>query len=111
MLLPANFTAKIADTFYDKDVSLLETTTSSTDGWVEETGTVSSTFKANVQFNNLGTVQSELGLTESIDVSLTCATDTNIEIGGLFGYGGVTYKATAVIPFDSHLKVAGRKWQ
>lgn len=111
MLLPASFTAKIADTFYDKTVSLLTKTSTSTDGWVEQTGTVSSTFKANVRFDNLGTVQTELGLTESIDVSFTCATDVNIEIDGLFEYNDVTYKVAAVVPYDSHLKIVGRKWR
>ena len=111
MLLPANFTEKIADTFYDKTVSILSKTTTTVDGWVEETGTVSSTFKANVQFSNLETVQSDLGLTESIDVSLTCSTEVSLAVDGLFEYDGVTYKASAVVPYDSHKKIVGRKWQ
>jgi hypothetical protein len=111
MLLPANFTDVVAEHFYDKTVSILTKTTSTTDGWVEETGTVSSTFKANVQFNNLGVVQTELGLTEAIDVSLTCDKSVTLAVDGLFEYAGVTYKATAVVPYDSHLKIVGRKWQ
>lgn len=111
MLLPANFQSTIADTFYDKTVSLLTKTKTSTDGWVEETGAVSSTFKANVQFSNLGEVQSELGLTEQVDVVVTCATDVAISVDGLFQYGGVTYKASAVTPNDSHLRIVGSKWQ
>lgn len=111
MLLPANFTDTIADHFYDKTVSILTMTTSTTDGWVEQTGTVSSTFKANVQFNNLGVVQTDLGLTEAIDVSLTCDKSVALAVDGLFEYDGVTYKATAVVPYDSHLKIVGRKWQ
>ena len=111
MLLPANFTSNIADTFYDKDVSLLTKTQTNTDGWIEETGVVSDTFKANVQFANLGTVQTELGLSERIDVALTCSTDVALEVDGLFSYQDVTYKATAVIPYDSHKRVVGTKWQ
>ena len=111
MLLPANFESTIADTFYDKDVSILVKNTTSTDGWVTETGTtVKSTFKANVQFNNLGDIQSELGLTDQIDVALTCATDVSINDDDLFSHNDVTYKVSAVIPHDSHLKVAGSKW-
>ena len=111
MLLPANFTDIVADTFYDKDVSLLTKTQTNTDGWIKETGVVSGSFKANVQFSNLGTVQAELGLTERIDVAMTCSTDVAIEVDGLFRYQGVTYKATAVIPYDSHKRVVGTKWQ
>lgn len=110
MLLPANFTTVIADTFYDKTVTLLAKTTTSQDGWVQESGTANSTFKANVQFSNLGEIQSELGLTERVDVVLTCATAVNIAVDGLFSYAGVTYKAKAVVPHDSHLRIVGTKW-
>lgn len=110
MLLPTNFKSTIAQHFYDKDVSVLNKTTSSTDGWVDENSTTTkSTFKANVQFNRLGEIQSELGLTEQVDVSMTCA-DAAVEVGDLVSYDGVTYRVTAAIPFDSHLKVVGRKW-
>lgn len=110
MLLPANFSQTIADTFYDKTVSLLSKTKTTSDGWVTETGTASSTFKANVQFDKLAEVQSQLGLTEQIDVSITCATSVGISIDDLFSYNSQTYKATAVVPHDSHLMVVGRKW-
>jgi hypothetical protein len=111
MLLPADFTETVAATFYDKTVTLLEKTTTSIDGWVEQTGVASSTFKANVQFNNLGAVQTELGLTEQVDVVVTCASDVAIAVDDLFSYQNVTYKALAVIPYDSHKKIVGSKWQ
>lgn len=110
MLLPSNFTKTVADTFYDKEVTILEKTTTSTDGWVEETGTTKTTFKGNVQFSNLETTQKELGLTETIDVAITCKTDVPIKLDDLFEYEGVTYKASAVVPNDSHLKIVGNKW-
>lgn len=111
MLLPPNFASTVADTFYDKTVTLLSKTTTNVDGWIEQTGTISSTFKANVQFNNLGAVQTELGLSEQVDVVVTCASDVAIAVDGLFSYQNVTYKASAVIPYDSHLKIVGSKWQ
>ena len=111
MLLPADFSSIIADHFYDKDVNLLESTQTSVDGWVDEDATtIKSTFKANVQFDRLGDVQAELGLTDSIDVSVTCLTSVPIETGDLFSYLGVTYKASAVVLHDSHYKIAGTKW-
>ena len=112
MLLPANFASTVADTFYDKTVTKLVKTTTTTDGWVEQTGTTAgSTFKANVQFNNLGEVQTELGLSEQVDVALTCATSVSLAVDDLFSYNGITYKASAVVPYDSHLKIVGSKWQ
>lgn len=111
MLLPASFTQAIADTFYDKTVTRLAKNTTSTDGWVDETATTSvGTFKANVQFNKLGEVQSEMGITDNVDVAITCATTVAIQKGDLFSYGGVNYRAVAVLPFDSHKKIAGAKW-
>ena len=111
MLLPTNFKSTIAQHFYDKSVSVLNKATSSTDGWVDESATTTkSTFKANVQFNRLADVQAELGLTDQIDVSITCLPDTNVKRGDLIKYDNVTYRVTAAVPNDSHLKVAGTKW-
>ena len=111
MLLPADFTKIVADAFYDKEVTKLVKTTSTVDGWVEETGNSGSTFKANVRYTNLGTVQSDLGLTNQIDVAMTCGKDADVVVDSLFMIDGVTFKATAVIPSDSHLTIVGNKWQ
>lgn len=110
MLLPTDFTTKIADHFYDKTVTKLAKTTTSMDGWVEESGTPTGTFKANVRFGNLEEAQSSMGLTERIDILVTCAADVDIQTGDLFDYQGTHYRAE-VRPFDSHKKIAGKKWQ
>ena len=111
MLLPSGFTEAIADAFYDKTVSILSKSTTNTDGWVEEMATtVTSTFKGNVRFSNLGEVQSEIGLSEKVDVVVSCAITVAISVDDLFGYDGVTYKALAVVPSDSHLEIVGSKW-
>lgn len=110
MLLPANFTGIIADTFHDKTVTKLAKTASSTDGWIDESGTPISTFKANVRFGNLEEAQSDMGLTERIDVLITCGKDVDMQTGDLFAYDGIHYRAE-VRQFDSHKKIAGRKWQ
>lgn len=110
MLLPASFTSIVADTFYDKDVSVLTKTSTSVDGWVNEAATtVKSTFKCNVRFNKLAEIQAELGLTEQIDIAITCLPNTDIKKGDFIKYKGVTYRVTAAVPNDSHLKVAGSK--
>jgi hypothetical protein len=111
MLLPANFTKAVADTFYDKTVKILEKVTTETDGWVDESGTtVKSIFQANVRFSKLGEVQNELGLSESIDIAITCSTEVDVKTDTLISYNDVTYNVTAVLPNDSHKKIAGRKW-
>lgn len=111
MLLPSNFASTIADHFYDKDVSILEKATTSADGWVSESPTtIKTTFKGNVQFNRLAEVQAELGLTEQVDVAITCGTEVAIQKGDFFRYNSVTFRASAVVPHDSHLKIAGSKW-
>lgn len=110
MLLPTNFTDEIAKHFYDKTVTKLAKTTTSTDGWVEESGTPTGTFKANVRFGNLEEAQTSMGLTERIDVLVTCGKDVDIQTGDLFAYDGIHYRAE-VRPFDSHKKIAGKKWQ
>ena len=110
MLLPSDFKDTVADTFYDKTVTKLDKTQDSVDGWIQETGTASSTFKANVQFDNLGTEQTDMGLTEQIDVSITTYPDTDIAVNDLFEYDGITYKAMAVVTNDSHKRIAGEKW-
>ncbi len=111
MLLPANFKAIIAENFYDKTVSLVTKSTNSTDGWVTETAnTVTGTFKGNVQFDKLAEIRSELGITEQVDISITCDPSVSIEKGDLLQYDNVTYRAVSVLPFDSHKKIAGTKW-
>lgn len=110
MLLPANFKQTIAEHFYDKTIKVLESTETNTNGWVEHTLTEKGTFQGNVQFNNLGEVQSELGITESVDIAITCGTSVDVAGEDLLEYLGQKYAVTAIRPSDSHLLITGRKW-
>ena len=110
MLLPSSFTQVVADTFYDKTVKKLVVTETNTNGWIEKTTTENGTFLANVQFSNLAKIQSEMGLTDQIDVNVTCSTDVTVSVGDLFSYQNVTYSAIAVVPYDSHKQIVGSKW-
>lgn len=112
MLFPESAHAKIADTFYDKTVEVLEVTdaTDAEGGATRKSEAVKSTFKGNVRFVSYGEKQSDKGLLKDIDITITCSTDTPVELSDVFRYGGVKYLAVSVIPFDSHKEVQGQKW-
>lgn len=113
MLLPDGFSDDIAAAFYDKTVEkLVKSTTQDSEGGVKKIGTtVASTFKGNVRFDGLREVQSEIGLTQQIDVAITCLPDTAMVIDDLFQYLGVKYVTLDVLPRDSHKLIVGKKWQ
>jgi hypothetical protein len=113
MLFPDSAKKVIAETFYDKVVAVLDKLESvdSEGGVVKDGWEAKSTFKCNVRFTALSEVQSELGLTEEIDVAITCPTDTAVEVDDILQYGGFKYIATEVLPRDSHKLIVGRKWQ
>ena len=113
MLFPTNAKNKIAEAFYDKVVEVLDASeTLDEEGGVVKNGTtVKSTFKGNVRFNALGELQSELGLTKSIDIAVSCPTDTAVEVGDLLRYAGIIYVVTNALPRDSHKYIMGEKWR
>ena len=113
MLFPDSAKDAIAKAFYDKDIAILDDTETidAEGGIVRNETTVKSTFKGNVRFNALGELQTELGLTQNIDIAISCSTDTAVEVGDLLQYAGVKYVATDVLPRDSHRYIMGEKWR
>ncbi len=113
MQFPDKAKKVIADTFYDKEVAVLEKTETldAEGGVVKNSTTIKSTFKGNVRFIALGEEQNELGLVENIDIQITCPTDTAVEVDDLLQYAGVKYVAVSVLPSDSHKTIWGQKWQ
>ena len=113
MLFPKKIVDAVAKTFYDKEIELL-TTTDSVDaegGVTREVTATGDSFYGNVRFSNLGEVKEELGLTESIDICITCRATETISLNDLFRYSGKTYLATNVVPSDSHLTITGKLWE
>ena len=112
MLWPNEAKNAIANSFYDKTIEVLSSQTQldAEGGIIRGTQSVTSTFRGNVRFVNLGELQAELGLVEAVDISITCNVDTPIAVDGLFRYDNKIYKATSVIPADSHLTIVGQKW-
>lgn len=106
----------IADIFYDKNIYILDKTESIDDegGVIKQEDTSSNikrSFNGNIKFNELGTVQNEMGLVEKIDISITCNTSVEIELNDLIKVGEKIYQVTKVLPFDSHKLIAGVKWR
>ncbi len=112
MLWPDSARNAIADAFYDKVIVVLNTDTQydQEGGIVRNTQSVKTSFKGNVRFSDLGELQAELGLVESIDISVTCNTNAEIELNDIFRYNGRLYVATHTIPSDSHLTIVGRNY-
>lgn len=112
MLFPKEAITTIEKTFYDKTVTKVEVSNAldAEGGLVKGEPKDGDSFLGNVRFNDLGVVVSELGLSESIDICITCPVSVAMELGGLFRYDDVVYQATNVVPSDSHLTITGKKW-
>jgi hypothetical protein len=108
--IPNSFKQGIANTFYDKELILYTSSEVVDDeGWarVEEAETTDS-FYGNVRFDNLAQLQEDYGLKEVIDIAVTTSED--VEVGSVVEYGGVLYKVSKAIPFDSHNLLVGNIW-
>lgn len=112
MLFPDEAKQAIAKSFYDKTVEVLtsQDTIDAEGGVVKGSLTVKCTLQGNVQFTNLGEVQTTLGLVNAIDICVTCGADENVAVNDLLRYNGKLYTATSVIPSDSHLTIVGNLW-
>ena len=112
MYIPKTMKKKIANTFYDKEVEVLEKgTNTDAEGGVNTKGyDVIDTFKGNVNFSNCKQIQEEYGLDYNIDVSIT--TDYNLlKINDIIKYQEIIYNVTDILPSDSHLLVVATKWR
>jgi hypothetical protein len=108
--IPNSFKTKIADTFYDKEITLKSYSEVVDDeGWADaKASTEVKTFDGNVRFDNLAQIQEDFGLDEDVDIIIT--TDEELELGNVIEYGGIEYRVISAIPYDSHNLIAGMKW-
>lgn len=112
MLFPETAKNAIAKIFYDKTVVILEKVEKiDKEGGVTKSFAEKSRFFANVRFNALGAIQTELGLTENIDVALTCAAEISAKAGDVLEYDNAKYLVMDAVPYDSHKLIVGKKWQ
>ena len=103
---------KIADVFYDKEVSVLENKTiTDSEGGISYKGLTSKeTFMGNVSFSNNKTIQEDYGLDYDIDISIT--TDYGkIQHHDLIKYQNNIYDITDILPSDSHYLIVGVIWR
>lgn len=112
MLFPNEAKDAIAKSFYDKTIEVLtsEDTVDAEGGVVKGSLTTKCTLQGNVRFNNLGEVQTTLGLVNAIDICVTCGADENVSVNDLLRCSDKLYVATSVIPSDSHLTIVGNLW-
>ena len=108
MYIPNQMKKKIADTFYDKTISVLaRITTTDIEGGVTSRGLgETATFKGNVNFSNNKLIKEEYGLDYDINISITTDYD-NLELHSFIGYEGKVYEVTDILPFDSHILIVG----
>lgn len=112
MYIPSVMKKTMNKFFYDKEVFVLDTITSTDiEGGVTYDGTVTKdSFYGNVSFSNSKVIQEEYGLDYDIDISIT-ADYTLLKHNDLIKYDDVTYRVTDILPSDSHLLIVGVKWQ
>lgn len=110
MLLPANFSATIADAFYDKTFTVARTThtVDAEGGAVTTTGTPS-TFTGNVQYSLDERTRQAYGITENIDLAITTSISNDIRNDDRLTYNGNDYTVTTAKKSDSHLLVIAEK--
>lgn len=111
MLWPENATKAIANAFYDKQFALsTDTIRKDEEGGAVRVCGPESLHNGNVRFNDLGVMQTELGLNESIDIAVTCDTSVKARLNDTLTYAERKYVVTNVIPSDSHLTITGKLW-
>ena len=113
MLFPDSAKRVISETFYDKEVAILEKQeTYDAEGGLVKTGTtIRDTFLGNVKFVSYDEEQQEKGLVKDIGVVITCSTDTTVDVGDLLQYQGSKYVVSSRVITDSHMKLEGKIWQ
>lgn len=111
MYIPQSMKKAIANTFYDKEISILSKETSfDVEGGVNtQSSEVIDTFKGNVSFSNCKKIQEDYGLDYDIDISVT--TNKALNIDDMIRYDGIVYNVTDVLLSDSHNLIVGKIWQ
>ena len=113
MYIPSNFNKIIADTFYDKEIFIVEKfeRLDVEGGRSVSYGTEIGSFNGNVQFSELKKIQEEYGLRENIDIAVTNGIPCAVKVGDLIKYQGIVYEVTNAVPSDSHVLIGGKKWK
>lgn len=106
MNIPKEFKQIIADTFYDKEVLIYNSTEEVGEELdvIKTKGTLKETLKCNVHQIGNKLVQQDYGLDIEADIMITCE-ETNALKGDLLEYANEVYTITEVLSPDSHTKI------
>lgn len=109
MLFPDSAKRVIANAFYDKKFEVFTFETQlGIEGDASKVFQKVGEFSGNVRFSNLAKLADEIGLSDEINIAITCDNDVVISAGNFVKYNEKMYLATEVLPFDSHKLIAGR---
>lgn len=112
MKIPNSFRKSISEMFYDKEIEIMSSTnTLDEEGGAAFSETTKSSFKGNVNFNNLEVVNKEYGLDKEIDIVITTDVGVKITVGDKLKYKGVNYRVVKAPIYDSHLLIIGELWK
>lgn len=113
MYIPQKMKNKVAEIFYDKTISIMETqTTIDAEGGVKYNGIQEmGTFQGNVNFSQCKKIQEEYGLDYEVEISVTTSQDVDVNINDIIKYQEITYNVTDLFKFDSHILLVGKKWR
>lgn len=109
MYIPKMMINKIANTFYDKEFTILKEES----GFDEEGGIINGStknvgdYKGNVSFSQCKVIQEEYGLDYNIDISISTFIGTPIELNDIIEYQDKKYKVTDILKSDSHITIVG----
>lgn len=112
MFIPKTMKTAIANTFYDKEIHLMDMRTETdAEGGVKTSGyAVRTAFKGNVNFSNCEKIQEDYGLDYKVNVSIT--TDYNaVKLADILAFDGVLYEVKGIYHRDSHNVVLGAIWR
>ncbi len=112
MKIPELFKKTIADTFYDKQVLILDSHTALDEegGFIEGALEQKGSFVGNVSFSNFKALKEQYGIEKQIDIVITTDCD-KVQLADLISYKGIIYEITERIVSDSHIMVVGTKWE
>lgn len=109
MLLPTDFKANIADTFYDKSFTINRKSRSKdAEGGTVITTTAVGTYDGNVQYSLSSGMRQSLaiearGLVDTIDLAVTTSNATDAKVDDQLVFNTKNYTVKGAFPFDSHL--------
>lgn len=112
MILTKDFKSKIAGAFYDKTFTKYTVSNIVDDeGWSRDGSLVSNgTFLGNAFFDKLAEYKEKFGISEDIQIVVSCSTEEETDIHDIFEYDNRYYRVIDSRPYDSYKLIFGQVW-